>query len=133
MNIKTNVTACMSINQAYLASKAGTTYVSLFYNRIKDYYYTNTKNYILSKRKAENVIQQTQKLINSDPQIHTKLIVGSIRSPEDITTLLTLDIPPDIITIPTKILKEMCYHQKTVSTLDEFDKAWKDLLEAEKK
>ena len=35
--IKTNVTACMTLNQTFLAASAGATYVSLFYNRMKDW------------------------------------------------------------------------------------------------
>jgi len=34
--IKTNVTAMMNLNQAFLAITAGATYASLFYNRIRD-------------------------------------------------------------------------------------------------
>ena len=38
-----------------------------------------------------------------------------------------------VITIPYKILKQMPYHQARVSTLEEFDKAWDEFKEAEKK
>ncbi len=35
--IKTNVTAMMNVNQAFLAITAGATYASLFFNRIRDH------------------------------------------------------------------------------------------------
>jgi hypothetical protein len=38
-----------------------------------------------------------------------------------------------VIKIPYKILKKMPYHQATVSTLEEFDKAWDEFKEAERK
>lgn len=37
-----------------------------------------------------------------------------------------------IITIPSKILRQMPFHQRTVETLEEFDKAWEEFLKAEK-
>jgi transaldolase len=46
--IKTNVTACMTLNQTFLAACAGATYVSLFYNRMKDWHMK------VMKRDADN-------------------------------------------------------------------------------
>ena len=55
---------------------------------------------------------------------------GSIRSPEDVAEIITTNA--HIVTIPYKILKKMPYHEKTVSTLDEFEKAWEEFKSAEK-
>jgi hypothetical protein len=61
----------------------------------------------------------------------TSLIIGSIRSPDDIADILT--VSPSIITIPTKILKKMPFCGMTETTLLEFEEAWKEFCKAEKK
>lgn len=116
-HIRTNLTACMTLNQVFLASCTDATYVSLFYNRMKDW-------------KGDNYAKQT--VINSmnilrQSQGKTKLIIGSIRNVDDIQELLTLG--PDIITIPYKILTAMPFCIKTVETLEEFENAWRDFNE----
>jgi len=116
--IKTNVTAMMSVNQAFLAITAGASYASLFFNRIRD-----------SGADPIDVVRQTRAIIDSGGY-KTKLIVGSIRKPSDVIEIASAN--PHIITIPYKILKQMPYHEKTVITLDEFDKAWDEFKKAEK-
>jgi len=116
--IKTNVTAMMSVNQALLAIEAGATYASLFYNRIRD-----------SGADPVEVVKQSRAIIDSG-EFKTKLIVGSIRNPSDVEEISSAN--PHIITIPYKILKQMPYHEKTVSTLEEFDRAWEEFKQAEK-
>ena len=117
--IKTNVTAMMTVNQAFLAMTAGATYASLFYNRIKD-----------SGDDPVDVVKQAKSAID-EGGYKTKLIVGSIRSPDDITDIISTNA--HIVTIPYKILEQMPYHERTVSTLQEFDKAWDEFKSAEKK
>jgi len=117
--IKTNVTAMMSVNQAFLAMTAGATYASLFYNRIKD-----------SGDDPKDVVKQAKAAID-EGGYKTKLIVGSIRSPNDIIDIVSTHA--HIVTIPYKILEQMPYHERTVSTLQEFDKAWEEFKGAEKK
>ena len=116
--IKTNVTAMMSVNQAFLAIEAGASYASLFYNRIRD-----------SGADPVEVVKQSRAIIDNG-NFKTKLIVGSIRNPSDVEEIISAN--PHIITIPYKILKQMPYHEKTVSTLQEFDKAWEEFKQAEK-
>lgn len=120
-NIKSNVTACMSLNQTFLAANAGATYVSLFYNRIKDF--SNTEF-------AIQLIEDTMNMLKQG-NYQTKLIIGSIRSPNDIKEILTAR--PHIITITPDILEKMCYHERTISTLKDFDEAWKEFKKHEKK
>jgi transaldolase len=117
--IKTNVTAMMSVNQALLAIETGASYASLFFNRIKD-----------SGDNPVEVVKQSRAIIDNGG-FKTKLIVGSIRNPNDVVEIASAN--PHVITIPYKILKQMPYHQATVSTLEEFDKAWDEFKEAEKK
>jgi transaldolase len=141
MGLQTNVTACMNIEQVYLAANAGATYVSLFYNRMRDHLFFD---YGIKNKKAyeEGV---AEKLLNEDQlrelayvsahetiisamdllkKFDTKLIVGSIRSQEDVRDLLGIMERPHIITITYEILKQMPYHPKTETTLKDFEKAW---------
>lgn len=117
--IKTNVTAMMSVNQAFLAISAGASYASLFYNRIKD-----------SGSNPVEVIKGSRAIIDNGG-FKTKLIVGSIRDPSDVIEITSAN--PHIITIPYKILKQMPYHERTVSTLEEFEDAWVEFKKEEKK
>ncbi len=116
--IKCNVTAMMSVNQAFLAIAAGASYASLFFNRIRD-----------SGANPVNVVKESRAIIDNG-SYKTKLIVGSIRKPSDVVDIASAN--PHIITIPYKILKEMPYHEKTVETLEEFEKAWDEFKKAEK-
>jgi len=135
MHVKTNVTACMTLNQAFLAASSGASYVSLFYNRMKDWW--NEKHPPENEEEVDsgtfyawNTINETMNVLRqSYPE--TKLIVGSIRKVSDIEEILTAQ--PDIITIPPKILNEMPYNEKTESTLGDFEKAWDEFQKAEKK
>lgn len=117
--IKTNVTAMMSVNQAFLAIAAGASYASLFFNRIRD-----------SGADPVEVIRKSREIIDNGGY-KTKLIVGSIRKPSDVEEIVSAN--PHIITIPYDILKKMPYHEKTVYTLEEFEKAWEEFKKAEKK
>jgi len=130
--ILTNVTACMTINQAFLAASAGATYVSLFYNRMIDWKYEeltkeNPTNDINNKNQARAyahaTIGQTMRMLE-EGEFDTELIVGSIRNVLDIEEILTLH--PHIITIPTAILEKMPFNSKTEQTLKDFEKAWEE-------
>jgi len=131
MQIPTNVTACMTLNQAFLSACAGATYISLFYNRMKDWYCEKT---LLKEEEgttyAISTIVNTMNMLRNSG-FETELIVGSIRKPEDIEEILLGH--PDIITIPTKILKQMPFNDKTEKTLKEFESAWNEFCEAEEK
>jgi len=119
--IKTNVTAMMCLSQAFLAASAGASYMSLFYGRIRDYG---------NQEDALETVAFTRQMID-DSDFKTKLIIGSLRSPNDVEQLIPCN--PHIITIPPKILRQMPFHRRTVETLDEFDKAWEEFLKHEQK
>jgi transaldolase len=61
----------------------------------------------------------------------TKIIVGSIRRPEDVAQAAVAGT--HVITVPYKILTQMPYHKKTEETIAEFDRAWEEFRQAEKK
>jgi len=116
--IKTNMTAMMTFNQLVLASKAGATYVSLFYNR--------------SIEAHENPLQIIRDYANLSKENEgmARLIVGSIRKPEDVA--LAVAAGAHVLTLPFKILKQMPFNKRTEETIEEFDKAWEE-FEAMKK
>jgi len=163
--IKTNVTACMTPYQALEAAKAGATYVSLFANRMLDSKILTMAGYSLEVIKTnpdwkdllnenkEKYFEQAWKEVILDIAYVAKeldgtesnLIVGSIRSPEDIYKIAKAE--PQVITIPTKIVRSLenisqiktseripfdftgiklgnsLYHQMTEYTLEEFERA----------
>jgi transaldolase len=112
--IKTNMTVMMNLNQLLLASKAGATYVSLFYNRAKD-----------AKEDPVKIIEQYAKTAREGKA--ARLIVGSIRSPDDVSTALAAGA--HIVTVPPVHLRKMVMHPKTDETIKEFDDAWKRFTE----
>src|SRR5581483_2964214 len=64
--------------------------------------------------------------VTKENGIRARLIVGSIRKPEDVE--LAVAAGAHIVTVPSKILKLMAYNKRTEETIDEFDKAWEDFL-----
>ncbi len=116
--IKTNMTCMMTFNQLVLAAKAGATYVSLFYNRAIE--------------AGEDPLQiiRDYAAISKDHAISARLIVGSIRRPEDVSQAVAAGA--HIMTIPTKILKQMPFNKRTEETIAEFDKAWEEFLSMRK-
>ncbi len=118
LGIKTNVTCLMSTNQVMLAAKVGATYASLFFNRIKD-----------SQANPVKVIQESRAIIE-ESNSPTKIIVGSIRKPDDVREAVVAGA--HIMTIPYKILTQMPYHAKTEETIKEFDEAWLEFKKNEK-
>ena len=117
--VKTNATALISVNQVMLAAKAGATYASIFFNRVKD-----------AGEDAERAVRESRALLDRMDS-PTKIIVGSIRKPEDVTQAAVAGT--HVITIPYKILTQMPYHKKTEETIAEFDRAWQEFRQAEKK
>jgi len=120
--IMTNVTACMTPYQALEATKSGATYVSMFANRMldseiltlsgeplenilsTDWKYTVKQNKERHFDKAWRIV--TNKIAYVAEKLDNKksnLIIGSIRSPEDIYRISKAK--PQIITIPTKIVE----------------------------
>jgi len=117
-SIKTNMTCMISTNQVLLAAKAGATYASLFFNRVRD-----------SGGDPVKVIQESKRIID-EGGFATRLIVGSIRKPEDVNEAAMAGA--HIVTIPYKIIVQMPFHQKTEETIKEFDQAWLEFKRAEK-
>jgi transaldolase len=116
MGIKTNATCLITTNQVLLACKAGATYASVFFNRVKD-----------SGGDPVQVISESRRFIDSGG-FKTKIIAGSIRKPEDVPQAAMAGA--HIVTITYKVLMQMPYHQKTEETIREFDAAWREYLKS---
>ena len=116
-NIPTNVTAMMNLNQLMLATKAGATYVSLFFNRARD--------------AGEDPVEIIKQYITwtEKNNFKSKLIVGSIRKPFDVEEVASAGA--HIITITPNIMEQLPYHAKTEETLKEFDDAWKEFTSSQ--
>jgi transaldolase len=112
--IRTNMTVMVTLNQLFLAAKAGATYVSLFFNRARDAGLDPVKT-------IREVMTYLQKRDGSE------LIVGSIRKPEDVEEIVGAGA--HVVTITPKVLRQMTFHQKTEDTIAEFDSAWKEFLD----
>jgi transaldolase len=116
--IRTNMTVMMTYNQLVLAAKAGASFVSLFYNR--------------SKEAGENPVQIIRDYVATAKEsgFAGRLIVGSIRTPEDVAAAVAAGA--HIMTIPSKILRQMPSNKRSEETIAEFDKAWQDFLAIKK-
>ena len=56
--------------------------------------------------------------------------MGSIRTPDDVAQAIAAGA--HIMTIPSKILKQMPFNKRSEETIAEFDKAWQDFLAMKK-
>ncbi|HMI86311.1 MAG TPA: transaldolase family protein [Polyangiaceae bacterium] len=108
--VHTNVTCLMSFNQAYLASLAGATYVSLFSGRVRDMGYD-----------VRPVIQETRNILDRE-SLASKIIVGSVRHLMDVNE--ALQCGAHILTVPPAILRKMLWNPRTEETIREFNTAW---------
>jgi transaldolase len=90
---------CFSPSQALLAAKAGATYVSPFIGRLDDI-------------SQEGMILVRQiKQIYANYNIHTKIIVASVRNPLHVVDAAM--IGADIATIPFKVIEQLVKHPLT--------------------
>lgn len=109
--VPTNATCLMNFQQAYLASLAGATYVSLLAGRIRDLGYD-----------ARPAIVSTRAALDRE-HLASRIIVGSIRQAIDVGE--AIDAGAHIVTVPPGILRKMIVHPQTERTVREFNDAWK--------
>lgn len=119
--IKTNVTGLMTAEQLLLAisTDPAPTYVSLFFNRIKD----GGGNPITE-------IQNSRQLIDAISSI-SKIITGSIRLLPDVREAIVAG--SDIVTIPPARFWEMVYHPQTERFIEESQADWDKFLTSQGK
>jgi transaldolase len=110
--IATNVTCTMNYNQAYLAALGGATYTSLFAGRVRDLGYP-----------VWPIVEQLRARFEREG-LSSKLLIGSIRHPFDVTEALTAGA--HLVTVPPAIARKMLWNPQTELTIHEFNEAWKN-------
>lgn len=132
--IRVNCTAGMNAMQMALAAASGASYVSIFYNRLRDGGAEEKfaapradalKNKVLeaSDFDPDQVIRDTRALIAPYPGV--EIISGSIRTATDVKRAGLAG--SHIVTTSLKIIKESLVHYKTDEAVDQFladFKAW---------
>lgn len=109
VNIPVNATACMNSSQALLASAAGASVVSFFYNRIKD-----------GHGDPLAVISSFNRLSKIRDNEEFPVICGSIRSMFDVEQCWELG-PNIAVTASAKIIRELVEHPQTTKAIDQFN------------
>ncbi|MBS3818478.1 fructose-6-phosphate aldolase [bacterium] len=109
-NIKVNTTLVFSVNQALLAAKAGTRFVSPFIGRLDD-----------RGHEGLDIADQIVTVLENY-EMETEVIVASIRHPLHVTEAAL--IGADIATVPFSVLEKMLRHPLTDIGIDKFLKDW---------
>lgn len=104
--IKTNVTLIFTANQALLAARAGSSYVSPFLGRLDD---ISTKGIDLVAEIAE---------MFDVAGIETEIIAASVRNPIHVTECALAGA--DIATVPYKVIEQMTHHPLTDAGIEKF-------------
>lgn len=113
-DIKVNCTACMTLNQAVMASLAGANFVSLFYGRIRD-----------GGDDPERIVREVRAAFKEWGST-SEIIVGSIRQVGDIAAAITAGA--DIVTVQPKFFESMTSHPKTSEVINQFLTDFKNWL-----
>lgn len=119
--IKVNVTGLMSAEQLLLTLMTGNapSYVSLFFNRIKD-----------GGGSPQKEIENARKLIDK-LGLPTEIIVGSIRKTEDVREGLMAG--GHIVTVTPKVIWAMVQHPQSDKFIQQSQEAWEKLIKAKPK
>lgn len=107
LGIPTNCTLIFTANQALLAARAGATYVSPFLGRLDDI-----------DEPGVDLIRTVSEMFSNYPDIETKIIAASVRSPLHVTDCALAGA--DIATVPYKVLVQMIHHPLTESGIEKF-------------
>jgi len=111
--IQTNVTLIFSANQAFLAAKAGATFVSPFIGRLDDI-----------GQEGMQIIEEIVTIFENYA-FNTEIIVASIRHPIHVIDSALLGA--HIATVPPKIIRQMVKHSLTDVGIKQFLDDWKDV------
>jgi transaldolase len=107
---KVNVTLIFSAAQAWLAAKAGATYVSPFVGRLDDIGATGM-----------NVIREIVDILENY-EYPTEVLVASVRNPIHIIEAARMGA--DVVTVPPAIIEQSFKHPLTDIGLEKFLKDW---------
>jgi transaldolase len=108
--IKTNCTLCFSVNQAFLAAKAGATYISPFIGRLDDI--------------GQDGIELIEEIrtVYDNYAFETELLAASLRHPQHVKQVMLAGA--DIATLPFKVFDQMARHPLTDKGLAAFLADW---------
>lgn len=109
--IKTNVTLCFSPVQAFLAAKAGATYISPFIHRLD-----------MVGHEGGDLIRQIREIYDNYG-FRTKILAASIRNVKQV--LDSLLAGADVATMPFDMLESLYKHPLTDDGLESFLSDWK--------
>lgn len=116
-DIATNCTLCFSVNQAWLAAKAGATYISPFVGRIDD-----------TGHDGMELVHEIREAYDRHGY-ETLLLAASLRHPAHVREALLAGA--DVVTLPYGVLKQLTAHPLTDKGLKAFLDDWekvKDLV-----
>ena len=108
--IETNCTLCFSLNQAYLAAKAGATYVSPFIGRLDD----------IGHDGMELIAEMRE--VWDRYGFETQILAASLRHPAHVRQALLYGA--DVSTLPFKVFGQMVKHPLTDKGLKAFLDDW---------
>ena len=108
--IRTNVTLCFTPQQAWLAAKAGATYISPFIGRLDDL-----------GMNGIDLIEDIRELYDAHGY-ETQILAASIRSAAHVTDAAIAGA--DVSTIPPKVFNTLLNHPLTDKGLADFVKDW---------
>lgn len=109
--IRTNCTLCFNLTQAWLAAKAGASYISPFIGRLDDI-----------SNEGMQLIRDIR-TIYDNYNFPTEILVASIRHPMHVVE--AAKIGADVATMPFKVFDQMLAHPLTDSGLKKFLDDWK--------
>jgi transaldolase len=111
--IKTNVTMIFSSTQAFLAMKAGASFVSIVLSRLDA---VANESYVLVGDAA---------IIKANYGFASEVIAGSVKTQNQVLNCLRAGI--DIVTVNPELFWQLYKHPLTDSGLAQFDKDWEDV------
>jgi transaldolase len=109
-NVKCNVTMAFSPTQAYLAMKAGASFVSIVLSRLD-----------AVANESEILVNDTM-LIKDNYGFESEIIAGSMKTQNHVLSCLRAGV--DIVTIPDPLFFQMYKHPLTTEALAQFDQDW---------
>lgn len=133
VGIKVNATIALSFGQVIMATKAGATYISIFWGRVTDVggcggeVVSDAVEWLETWRYRDEriLLSCTESVDKFKPPAYkdlvrykSEIIVGSIRSVGDV--LSAAKAGAHIITIPPQFLLKMCQHHYTMATVRQF-------------
>lgn len=109
-DIRVNVTMAFSATQAWLAMKAGASYVSIVLSRLD------------AIANESDILVEDAVLIKHGYGFASEIIAGSIKTQNHVLACLRAGV--DIVTIPDSLFFQMFKHPLTDIALAEFDEDW---------